>query len=88
MTTMKARAVKPFKKYRWIEVIEEQQVTTTRRFVVHNSKNGAIIGWIRWYGPFRGYAFLPCEGTVYEEDCLRDLASCVEGLTKEHKDSP
>ena len=73
-------------KYRWIDIIDQPKVGLTRRFEVKNSKSGALIGWIRWYGPFRGYAFLPCEGTVYEEDCLRDLAECVEELTKEHKE--
>ena len=72
-------------KYRWIEITEEPQVATTRRFEVKNIKSGCLIGWVRWFGPFRSYAFLPCEGTVYEEDCLRDLASFVEGMTKSHK---
>jgi CRISPR/Cas system CMR-associated protein Cmr1 (group 7 of RAMP superfamily) len=72
-------------KYRWIEIVELPQAMPTRRFEVKNIKSGFTIGWIRWYGPFRSYAYLPCEGTVYEEDCLRDLAECVEGLTKEHK---
>ena len=71
-------------KYRWLDIIEEPQITKTRRFLVKNSKSGMLIGWIRWYGVFRGYAFFPCEGTVYEEDCLRDLAECIESLTKEH----
>ena len=74
-------------KYRWLEIIEETHVGLTQRFVVKNSKSGSLIGWIRWYGPFRSYAYFPCEGTVYEEDCLRDLAECVEGLKKEHRES-
>lgn len=71
-------------KCRWINIIEEPQVTKTRRFTVQNIKSGHLLGWIRWYGPFRGYAFLPCEGTVYEEDCLRDLADFIDNLAKEH----
>lgn len=71
--------------YDWIDIREEPQVGKTRRFTVWNSKANVLIGRIQWYGPFRSYAFFPGVSTVYEKDCLRDIAECIEELSWAHK---
>jgi len=71
-------------KFRWLDMVEVESNTKTRRFDVRNAKSGVLLGWVRWYGPFRGYSFFPCEGTIYEEECLRDIAEFIEGLNKQH----
>ena len=45
----------------------------------------SVLGEIRWYGPWRCYAFYPEMETVYEKKCLRDIADFCELLTTEHK---
>jgi len=38
-----------------------------------------VIGIVRWYGPWRQYCFVPAENTVYNAECLRDIAQfCQE----------
>lgn len=32
------------------------------------------IGTVRWYGPWRQYCFVPDENTVYNAECLEDIA--------------
>jgi len=44
-----------------------------RRYTVVNRKSGEMVAWIRWYGPWRCWAFLPCEGTVWSADYLADV---------------
>jgi hypothetical protein len=43
------------------------------------------LGWVAWFSRWRKYAFYPKPETVYEEDCLRDIAEFCEAKTKEHK---
>jgi|APCry1669189883_1035261.scaffolds.fasta_scaffold299619_1 hypothetical protein len=45
----------------------------------------AIIGQVRWFAPWRKYCFFPSLDTVFEEVCLRDIASFVEARTREHR---
>ena len=45
---------------------------------------GAKIGEIRWFTRWRKYAFFP-DG-IFEEDCLREIASFIEARTKEHRE--
>ena len=44
------------------------------------------LGWVKWYGPWRTYAFDAEPETVYEKTCLRQIAQFCEELTKEHRE--
>lgn len=49
---------------------------------------GAIqLGWVKWFGQWRGYAFFPSAETMYEQVCLRQIAFFCEKLTKLHRKS-
>jgi hypothetical protein len=71
-------------KGKWITFRRAASIGKTERWLIV-SENGGEIGAIRWYGPWRRYCFLPLEGTVYEEQCLREIADFCERLTKAHK---
>jgi len=43
------------------------------------------IGAVGWYGPWRKYCFFAAPNTVWEEDCLREIAAFCENQTKRHK---
>jgi hypothetical protein len=45
----------------------------------------AHLGVVYWFGPWRGYAFYPESQTIFEQDCLRDLAEFVESQTVQHR---
>lgn len=47
---------------------------------------GNQLGTVKWYGPWRKYAFYPDVNTLYEWECLRDIAVFVEDITKAHKE--
>lgn len=64
----------------------------TERWVVYSRTEnngvevrGAPLGWVCWYARWRKYTFQPIEGTVFEQDCLRDIASFLIERTVEHK---
>lgn len=43
------------------------------------------LGFIKWWAPWRKYAFFPYEDTVLEQDCLRDIANFIDQQMKERK---
>ena len=57
----------------------------TSLWIVKVKANNTVLGFIRWFGQWRGYAFFPCNATVFEEECLRGIGNFVERVTKEHK---
>ena len=76
---------------RWIKfehVPHHNPKAKTRIWRVRNKGDTSILGEVKWYGPWRKYAFIVnCVGTtnVFEEDCLRDIANFVEEATLDHK---
>jgi hypothetical protein len=43
---------------------------------------GETLGYVKWWGAWRKYAFFPLASTLYEEKCLRDIAEFCERETK------
>lgn len=50
-------------------------------------EGNADLGTVKWFGRWRRYAFFPAPATVFEKDCLRDLADFCDEITKEHRSS-
>jgi len=72
---------------KWIEfkIYEKEQGKKTNKWLVITKENRSIIGTIKWYGAWRKYCFFPKDKTVWEEDCLRDIANFIENETKTYK---
>jgi len=49
------------------------------------SARGIAVGQVRWFSRWRQYAFFPITDTVFEEDCLREIANFVERETREYR---
>jgi hypothetical protein len=76
-------------KPKWIRFDEVQTRTKTKRWrVLTRDGGGAIgvaIGVVSWWSPWRKYVFHPFAGSLYEQDCLRDIATFIENATREHR---
>lgn len=44
-----------------------------------------VIGQVKWFGRWRCYGFFPFKDTVFEKQCLRDIADFCEEQTKHHR---
>ena len=44
-----------------------------------------FLGTIKWFGRWRKYAFFPEPELVFEEECMRDIATVIEQATREHR---
>ena len=78
---------------KWLEFSEPSPSKSgkTSIWLVYSNKEDAIhpdlsLGEISWRGGWRKYAFFPDTDTVFEADCLRDLAQFCEDQTKAHKE--
>lgn len=44
------------------------------------------LGYVKWFSNWRKYCFFPLQSTIYEQDCLRDIANFCESQTKTHRE--
>lgn len=51
----------------------EQQVTD--RWEVLSLSSGALLGVVRWYGPWRQYCFWPEAHTIYNYTCMTEVSA-------------
>jgi hypothetical protein len=73
---------------KWVKFVERPAPAgrLTKEWAVVAKQNGDVLGIIDWYGQWRKYVFEPRFGTVYEQDCLRDIATFCESQTRQQKE--
>ena len=54
-------------------------------WVINAKEDGAFLGSIKWFGRWRRYVFHPAAESVFEQDCLRDIATFCEQRTNDHR---
>jgi hypothetical protein len=71
----------------WIEFrqVPKEPNRKTDIFQVVAKQGGFILGDIKWYGAWRRYCFFVAASTIFEQDCLRNIASFCEQRTQEHR---
>jgi len=57
----------------------------THTWSVRSIQGNIYLGAVKWFGQWRRYAFYPDEATVFEQDCLRDIAAFCETQTTGHR---
>lgn len=53
----------------------------TKVFRVDSKEAGFEIGYVRFYPKWRKYVYEPLDDTIYEQVCLREIASFIEQET-------
>lgn len=59
----------------------------TMRWELRSQAGAHLLGEVRWHAPWRRYCFYPAGGTLFEQDCLRDIAEFIEVKTQLHRDT-
>ena len=71
---------------RWIRFAQvENPGRLTKVWQVITVEHGEFLGEVRWFTSWRKYCFFPAPSTIFEQDCLRDIADFCETVTKQHK---
>lgn len=65
-------------KYLRFELIRD--TGKTQVYQVLSVSQGTFLGHLRWHGAWRQYVFEPEFDTIWNKECLRDLAAYLDGL--------
>ena len=57
----------------------------TKVFSVDSVSQGGRLGVICWYGPWRQYPIETEQDTVWNKDCLREVADFLDALMRERR---
>jgi len=73
---------------RWIAFVDRGASPSgkTRRWEVRAKQGGDVLGVVQWWPAWRRYVFQPAYPTVFEQDCMRDIAAFIERATTDHKE--
>ena len=67
---------------KWIDFV---LTGTTGKTSIWAVEGGAILGQVKWFGRWRGYAFFPAADTVYEPTCLGDISAFIKAQMAERR---
>jgi hypothetical protein len=59
----------------------------TRTYSIRSRSRGDVLAIVRWYGAWRQYTMEPLYHTVWNKDCLREVADFLEGLMQERREA-
>lgn len=57
----------------------------TKVWAVTSKYDDFLLGYVLWFAKWRKYSFAPEPNTVFEQDCLRDIADFCQRQTTFHK---
>lgn len=72
-------------KQSFLEFKLTEQGEKTSKWDVLSKRHGFVLGTIKWYGAWRQYTFFPTKETLYNKDCMREIASFLEDQMKARK---
>lgn len=68
-----------------ITFFSESPSGKTKVWEVTTADKQYILGYIKWFGSWRKYAFHPQPNTVFEHKCLTDIAAFCEEQSKQKR---
>lgn len=71
-------------KHLFFIILPQDPQRKTKVWRVLNKYDNILLGEVRWFSRWCKYAFFPSIDTIFEEDCLRDIANLCENKTKQH----
>ncbi len=57
----------------------------TFTFQILNKKSGFVLGYVKWYGPWRQYCFFPCPESVFNHWCLKEIVLFMNQLMADRR---
>ncbi len=70
--------------YEFIEFLEVAPRPKTKVWKCISTKHRALLGIVQWYGAWRQYCFFPFESTIFNKQCLTDIAEFLSNVNTEH----
>ena len=54
---------------------------------VFSRRSDALLGEVKWYGPWRQYTFFPAHDCIFNTGCMEDIIGMIKRLMEERKGS-
>lgn len=71
---------------KWLNFVKQEVAAGRKTLIYHvETKNGTSLGSVAWYSQWRKYCFFPVEDTLYDPECLNDIAKFVQSMTDMHR---
>ena len=58
----------------------------TQVWNIQSKSSNALLGLIKWYGPWRQYCFFPENETTFNSKCLDQIQTHINDLNRVHKE--
>lgn len=74
------------KTFKYINFAEVMTTKDSKRktaiYECRNNRSGDVLGWVKWYGPWRQYCFFTRNGMVFNTGCLEDIQTFIKSLPR------
>ena len=67
--------------YKFLKFVMVEQKPKTKVYEVYNTRYGALLGVVKWYGPWRRYCFWPQANCIFSAGCMEDVAQFINNRT-------
>jgi hypothetical protein len=67
----------------YLDFVMVHDTGKTKVYSVDSRSQGARLGLLKWYGPWRQYTLMPEPDTVWNKTCLLDITAFIDGLMRE-----
>lgn len=79
-----SQVVKTCYEFIYFQRVEDKPKTSVWECVSSESAR-AVLGHVKWYGPWRQYCFFPEGLTIFHGGCLQDICHFIKQLMDERK---
>jgi len=69
----------------FIEFVQLGSSGRTKIWDVVSKSQRSTLGKIKWWGHWCQYTFMPEPGTIYSEECLKDIAAFCKSQTERQR---
>jgi len=72
----------------WVEILfKPNEERKTFVYTVKHKRGGTvdILGYVKWYGAWRQYVFMPVDATLWNDSCLQGIVDYLQKINKEHR---
>jgi hypothetical protein len=73
--------------YKYLSFVEQAPKTKTKVFEVKNKVFGDVLGYVKWYAPWRKYCFYVDSDLVFDAGCLWDIQDFMNKLMAERREN-
>lgn len=68
------------------EIVDANQEKKTKTWAIQNYAR-VFLGHVKWHSPWRKYVWYPAEDTIFDPECLEDIAERLRSETDKQKET-